>query len=224
MNLTWQLTLIIICVALCLTWIIHLEYKRPEKKDQKRFRDPFVMTAIISMAIILVVLLLEGMDALPQGWAKEHWYLFILLVIGIFYWTYQSIMKLKPIKRSKLIAMGWDEIWDHYKAKPHRGPQFGPPVIDFKIGKTNDADDVFNKVANILYRTTVGHILAVMDINNGYIVEFSYRPDKTKVNKLFGRETVRQFDLELDLMKREIMGGDDINYNEPQKTQAYQPA
>ncbi len=203
LNLSWPLALVIVAVVAALAWIYTVEKKSP-KEEKKKFRNPFVVTIIVSFAIILLLLVMEGLGVMPEGWAKDHWYLFILLIIGIFYWSFQSIAKLRPLSMEKLERAAWELIYKRFKAREHKGLSFGPPIPYHKVTETKD-NGVFNKVVNFLCRTSMNwFVLVRLDINNAYSLECIANPDIQYIQRLFGKEVAQQFDIERELLKKSI--------------------
>lgn len=206
MNLTWPLALVIIAVVAFVAWIITLEYKRAETQDQKRFRNPLFITIIVTGLIILVVLIMEAFDVLPAGWAKEHWWTFLILLIGIWYFNYQAIAKLKPLPMPKLEREMWDLIFSRNRARPHRGLGFGTPLPYHNVTSTKE-NGIYNKVVNFLARTTLlggQFILVRLDIGNSYPLGYIENPDTQYVKRLFGKEVAQQYDIERELLKKSI--------------------
>ena len=206
MNLTWPLAFIIAIILAFLAWIITLEYRKTETKDQKKFRSPVFVTIIVTGLIILVILIMEAFDVLPEGWAREHWWAFLILMAGIWYWNYKELVKLRPMKMKKLEGAMWDLIYSRCKARPHRGLAFGPPLPYHNVTSSKE-NGIYNKVVNFLARTTLYggmYILVRLDIGNAYPLGYTENPDIQYVKRLFGREVAQQYDIERELLRKSI--------------------
>lgn len=206
MNLTWPLALVIVSVLAFLAWIITLEYRKTETQDQKKFRSPVFITIVVTGLIIIVILIMEAFDVLPEGWAQEHWWAFLILMAGIWYWNYQALVKLKPLPMRKLERTMWDLIYGRCKAGPHRGLSFGPPLPYHNVTSSKE-NGIYNKMVNFLARTTLHggqFILVRLDIGNAYPLGYIENPDIQYVKRLFGKEVAQQYDIERELLRKSI--------------------
>lgn len=210
LNLTWELTLLIIAGMAFVAILYFIESRRkPDKKDDKRFMSPVFLTIIITALIVVILLIMEGFDVLPEGWAREHWYVFLLLMFVIWYYNYKNFIKLKPMKMEKLEAKVWELIYRRSKARPHRGVGFGSPMPYHNVTNTSKEgqNDTYNKVVNFLARTNFFggmFILVRLDIGNAYELGYIENPDTQYVQRLFGKEVAQQFDIERDLLRKSI--------------------
>ena len=211
LNLTWQLTIVIVAVIGFVSLLFYIESKRElNKKDERRFMGPVFITIVVTLLIVIVLLVLEGFDVLPEGWAREHWYVFGLLMFVIWYYNYKNFVKLKPMKMEKLEAAAWALIYRRSKARPHRGVGYGSPMPYHNVTNTQSKDgqyDAYNKVVNFLARTNrFGgmFILVRLDIGNAYELGYIEDPDTQYVKRLFGKEVAQQFDIERALLKKSI--------------------
>jgi len=226
MEFTWQIALLVLGILAFLYLIIRLEYHRTETQESKRFRSPLFVTLVLSFVMIAIVLVMEGLGVLDEGWAKEHWWVFILFMVGIFWYNQRQLVKLKPMKMDKLEASMWELVYRRCKARPHRGISFGTPLPYHnvtEIKSQQSGQSTYNKVVNFLARTTLfggTYILVGLDIGNAYPLRYVENPDTQYVQKLFGREVAQQYDIERELLKKAIepeeMQIENENYNSPQ--------
>ena len=211
-NLTWQLTILILAVISFISLLFYLESKRKvEKKDDKRFMGPVFITIITTALIVVVLMVMEGFNLLPEGWAREHWYVFGFLMVFIWYYNYRKFTKLLPMKMEKLEQKAWDLIYRRSKSRPHRGVGYGSPMPYHNVTNTTQSKDgqydAYNKVVNFLARTNLFggmFILVRLDIGNAYELGYIEGPDTQYVKRLFGKEVAQQFDLERDLLQKSI--------------------
>ena len=210
-NLTWQLTILILAVIAFISLLFYLESKRKvEKKDDKRFMSPVFITIITTALLVVVLMVMEGFNLLPEGWARDHWYVFGFLMVFIWYYNYRKFTKLLPMKMEKLEQKAWDLIYRRAKARPHRGVGFGSPMPYHNVTNTQTREgqfDTYNKVVNFLARTNFFggmFILVRLDIGNAYELGYIENPDTQYIKRLFGKEVAQQFDIERDLLRKSI--------------------
>ena len=203
MNLTWQLTALIASVLAFLAFIIFLEYRQSKRRDPKKPPNVYVITAVFNIVILFTVFLLEGLEVIPEGWAKDHWYLFIILLIGTFILFLKTLPRLKALPIPKLVDKAWSVCWDMLRARPAVGSTFNPPIPNFKIIQTKE--DVFDKVILFDLRTDRGQVLLALDITDGYPVEYLHKPSELLVTKRFGKEVAQHFDLEREIVKNQYL-------------------
>ena len=102
MNLTWPLALVIMAFLALFGWMISLEYKKKDHKEQKKFRDPVFVAITVTLLSLIVLLVVEAFDWLPDGWTKSNLWVFPVVFLAALLWSTKQNTKLKPMKEKKL--------------------------------------------------------------------------------------------------------------------------
>ena len=189
-----------------LGWLVYLDHKKKEKEDNRQMRDPFITAIMYGLFAIIVVLFLEAFGILPTGWAKDHWYFFIGIMLVVFLYAFHQKKTLKSLPMEKLEKLVWRHVHRRLKARPHRGDAFGSPMPYTKMVETK-GEDPFNKKVISLVRIDRGggrFVLVSLDPTSGYMLEFVENPHYDIVKKLYGKEAAQQFDIERKLMNKEL--------------------
>jgi len=232
-NLTWQLTIVIVAVIGFISLLFYIESRRKiDSKEDKRFMNPLFKTIIITLILAVILLILEAFNVIQEGWVREHWWVFALFMMGVWYYFNKDMAKLRPMKMEKLEFKAWELIYRRAKARPHRGVGFGSPMPYHNVIKLSNKDkdgdkNPYNKVVNFLARTN--HfggmfIFVTLDIGNAYEVAYIENPDSEYVRSRFGKEVAQQYDIERDLLRKSIEPDEyrveSNSYDEQNKAQA----
>lgn len=209
-QINFSLALVIMAGLALLGFIFYLGYRKDYKEEKKKPKDPFFVAIVVGIFTIIVVLIMEGVGIVSEGFAKNNWWFFILIMITTFVLAFRNMQKLKPLEESKLESIVWRHIKRRSKADPHKGDAYGSPLPFNNITPTKEGG-AFGKAVNYIARTNfMGgiFILVSLDMTNGYLLRYVEDPDTLYVKRLFGKEVTQQYDLE-----REFLTPDNIKSN-----------
>ena len=191
-------------------------------KESEDFVENQIMRIGFGLCVFFIVGVILNLLKVPL-----YWWVFLILMAGIWYWNYQTLVKLRPMKMPKLERAMWDLIYSRCKARPHKGLAFGPPLPYHNVTSSKE-NGIYNKVVNFLARTTLYggmYILVRLDIGNTYPLGYIENPDTQYVKRLFGREVAQQYDIERELLRKSIEPDEYRIENEaPEQAQAEAPA
>ena len=197
MNLTWQLTLIIVAGFAFLAFIIWLEYKKKDKK-QKPFTNPLMVAVVAGTFISLTIFILEAIDLLPPGWSKEHPWIFLLIFIAVFFASATYLRWLKPKNIDELKSIVEKRLWLDGNAKIYNDKGSRDPWMAYEVQETKDESLLFNKVINFLVLAKSNKVqpyFLTIDLIDGKPLAWRPNPPKDLIEKKFSKEITANLDL-----------------------------
>lgn len=218
-GFTFPIALAVVAVLAFLGFIIYLSYKFESKDDKTKIRDPIFTGLMVLLVFLAISLILEGIDAVPKGWTKEHAWLFIGVFGLSIYWVMQRNKKFKPLSLEELEGKLWKLVRRRFKCGPHVGDGFGSP-IPFHCVVESKGGGVFTKIIYYLVRINLTggqFVLLGLDLGTGYIVKCNQDPDSNYVKRLFGREASQHYDFERALLSQEVTGDNGTQENNSQE-------
>ena len=223
-NISWALVLLILGFLFFIVSIVFFEYRYGQKKENKT-KNPVMIAVLLGILGIIIILVLEFMNIIPAGWSKQNWWVFFLILGVAVYVGYLEMRKSKPMPMPNLERICWEVIYRRCRATPHKGDGFGSPLPFSATITVKGENQTYAKGVAFIARTTLdggSFIYVVLDMNNGYMLKYTEKPDPLFVEKQMGKEVTQQFDLERAMLERSINQNSD-NYerrlNENQESQ-----
>jgi MFS family permease len=189
--------------------------KGEQERHEKEGINPLFKSLALTMALALIIF---GILFFQGKQINLFWIIVLIFTFCLVYYNeWKAMKKLNPVDAEILIDRGIELIKGRFNCDLAKGFFYGKAFRFFSVTESKKGGNLLDSVANIVFATNVGMMLIKLNVYTKYMVCLHPDPSKREVEKIFGQETARQYDVERLFLNEALGKNKDEEENRPQE-------